>query len=79
MRLWLKQSYVGTESDRAVQTTIGPGLPDGILSNQKFQFGSFLEALAMEDVGIFHDHLVYFVAIWYNLCFCIHMFPRFGL
>jgi hypothetical protein len=27
-------------------------LPDGIFSNQKFQFGLILEGLAMEDVGI---------------------------
>jgi hypothetical protein len=33
------------------------GLPDGIFSNQKFQFGKILEGLLMEDVGIF-------MAIW---------------
>jgi hypothetical protein len=26
--------------------------------------GKFLESRAMEDVGIFCDHLVYFVVIW---------------
>jgi hypothetical protein len=26
-----------------------------------------LQALAVEDVGIFHGHLVYFMAIWYIL------------
>jgi hypothetical protein len=36
------------------------GLPDGIFSNQKSQFGKLLEGLAMEDVGIF-------IAIWYIL------------
>jgi hypothetical protein len=44
-----------------------PGLPDGIFSNQKSQFGLILEALAMEDVGIFYVHLGYFTAIWYIL------------
>jgi hypothetical protein len=32
-------------------------LPDGIISTQ---FGYILEGLAMEDVGIFCGHLVYF-------------------
>jgi hypothetical protein len=33
------------------------GLPDGIFSNQKSQYGYILEGLAMENVGIFYDHL----------------------
>jgi hypothetical protein len=44
-----------------------PGLPDGLFSNQKFQFGEILECLGMENVGIFYDHLEYFPSIWYNL------------
>jgi hypothetical protein len=32
---------------------VQPGLPDGILSNQKSQFGKNLEGLGMEKVGIF--------------------------
>jgi polyferredoxin len=39
-------------------------LPDGIFSNQKCQFGLSLECLAMNDVGKFYGHLVYFSAIW---------------
>jgi hypothetical protein len=31
-------------------------LPDGLLSNQRFQFGKILEGLGMENV-IFYDHL----------------------
>jgi hypothetical protein len=42
-------------------------VPDGIFSNQKPKFGEFLEGLAMEDVVIFHGHLVYFKAILYTL------------
>jgi hypothetical protein len=34
----------------------------------------WLYLLAMEDVGIFCGHWVYFTAIWYILLF----FPRFG-
>jgi hypothetical protein len=45
----------------------GPGLPDGIFSNQKSQFGYKLEGLAMEDFGIFYGHFVYFKAIGYIL------------
>jgi hypothetical protein len=60
------------------------GLPDGKFSNQKSQFGSILEGLAMQDVvifmaiwsilrplGTFRGPLVYLMAIWY-------LFSRFG-
>jgi hypothetical protein len=40
-------------------------LPDGTLSNQKFQFGSILEGPAMEDVGITCGHLLFYMAICY--------------
>jgi hypothetical protein len=39
-------------------------LPDGIFSNQESQFREFLEAFAMQDVGIFYGHLVYVMAFW---------------
>jgi hypothetical protein len=39
------------------------GLPDGLFSNQKSQYGYLLEGLAMQNLGIFYDHLVYFTAI----------------
>jgi hypothetical protein len=42
-------------------------LPDGLLSNQKSQFGKILEGLGMENVGIFYGHSEYFTAIWYIL------------
>jgi hypothetical protein len=35
------------------------GLPDGIFSYQKSQFGYMLEGLEMENVGIFYGHLKY--------------------
>jgi hypothetical protein len=41
------------------------GLPDGLFSNQKSQFGSILEVPAMEDAGTFYDNLVYFTQILY--------------
>jgi hypothetical protein len=38
-------------------------LPDGLFSNQKSQFWKIFEGLAMENIGIFYDHLVSFTAI----------------
>jgi hypothetical protein len=40
-----------------------PRLPDGLFSNQKSEFGKILEGLAMENLGMFYDHLVCFMAI----------------
>jgi hypothetical protein len=42
-------------------------LPNGIFSKQKSQFGQICEGLAMEDVGIFYGHFVYFTAKWHNI------------
>jgi hypothetical protein len=39
-------------------------LPDGLVSNQKSQFGKIFQALRMENVGIFYGHLEHFKAIW---------------
>jgi hypothetical protein len=46
---------------------MGPGLPDGLFSNQKSKFGYILEALAVGDVGIFYGHLVQFMVFCYIL------------
>jgi hypothetical protein len=41
------------------------GLPDGIFSNQKYQFGYILEGLAMEGVGILNGRsMVYSTPMW---------------
>jgi hypothetical protein len=40
------------------------GLPDGLFSNQKSQFGSFLEGLRLENVDIFYGHLESFTNTW---------------
>jgi hypothetical protein len=61
------------------------GLPDGLISNQKSQFGFTLEGLKMENVFIFYGHLEYFMAIWYSLwqsgTVCGHLvyFSHFGM
>jgi purine-nucleoside phosphorylase len=60
-------------------------LPNGIFSNQKFQFGLYLEGLEMEDVGIFYGRWVYFKAtlsiVWISDKLCGHLvnFSRFGM
>jgi hypothetical protein len=53
----------------------GSGSPDGLFSNQKFQFGRALDwkmfkyCMAIWNIlrifEIFYDHLVHFVFIWY--------------
>jgi hypothetical protein len=61
-----------------------PGLPDGLFSNQKSQFGYIVEGLEMENVLIFYNHLK-FMVIWYNLwqfdIVCGHLvyFSHFGM
>jgi hypothetical protein len=51
-----------------IRTTLyNSGLPDGLFSNQKSNFGEILEGLAMEDVGIFYGHLVHFTVFCYIL------------
>jgi hypothetical protein len=34
-----------------------PGLPDGIFSDQKYNFGYILEGLGKENIGILYGHL----------------------
>jgi hypothetical protein len=41
-----------------------PGLPDGLFSNQKSQFGQILEGLKWENADILYGHLEYFKDIW---------------
>jgi hypothetical protein len=43
------------------------GLPDGIFSDQKSQFGLTFDGLEHEKVGIFYGYLEYISAIWHNL------------
>jgi hypothetical protein len=59
------------------------GLPDGLFSYQKSQFGYILDGLGMEIVGIFYEHFEYYMRIWYILrhigIVCDHLvyFPPF--
>jgi hypothetical protein len=54
----------------------GEGLPDGLFSNQKSQFGQILEGLRLENVDLSYAHLGYFtdisdtlpITLWYILC-----------
>jgi hypothetical protein len=47
-----------------------PGLPDGLLSNQKSQFGYILEGPRLESVYIFSCHLIYKAECGY-VCVCV--------
>jgi hypothetical protein len=52
---------------KALKKYIETGLPDGIFSNQKIQFGQLLEGLGMENVATINNHLEYNMAIWHIL------------
>jgi hypothetical protein len=73
-----KTFHLGIDSKRKPQLT--NGLPDGIFSYQKSQFGYILEGLWLKNIGFFSYHLKYFmgirsfsghleyyIAIWYTL------------
>jgi hypothetical protein len=59
------------------------GLPDGLFSNQKSQFGKILEGLRMKNAGIIDGYLEYFTVIWYiswpfgNVVVICDIFPHF--
>jgi hypothetical protein len=61
------------------------GLPDGIFSNQKVNFGSFWQAsernilTSLWPFGILCGHLLYFIAVWYILDKLLYLFPNFGI
>jgi hypothetical protein len=39
------------------------GLPEGLFSNQKPEFGQIFEGLILENVDIFYGHLKYFMTM----------------
>jgi hypothetical protein len=43
---------------------LSSGLPDGLFSNQKSQFGKIFQGLGLENVDIFYGHLEHFTDIW---------------
>jgi hypothetical protein len=52
------------------------GLPDGLFSNQKSQFGKILEGHRLENIDTFNCHLKYYQPIWYILRFgkfCVNL------
>jgi hypothetical protein len=69
-----------------VERSLATGLPDGLFSNQKFQFELVLEGLRCENVDVFYghlEHLEYFmtikvhdVFIWYILFRFWYYAPR---
>jgi hypothetical protein len=55
------------------------GLPDGVFSYQKSQFGDIFEGLGIKN-GIFYGNWVHFIALWYILwSFGIHISSRFEM
>jgi hypothetical protein len=64
---------------------LAAGLPDGLFSNQKSQFGKILEGLRMENAGKLYCNLEYFTVICYilwpfgNAVVIWYVFPRFGI
>jgi hypothetical protein len=44
--------------------SVRPGLPDGLFSNQKSQFGKNSQGLRLENIDIFYGHLEYSMPIW---------------
>jgi hypothetical protein len=72
------------QSHPSVAARWPPGLPDGLFPNQTPQFWYNLEGLWPDNFDIFHDHSVFFVAIYFilwpfGIC-CAHLlyYPHFG-
>jgi hypothetical protein len=55
---------LATEIQFSSMAEMKPGLPDGIVSNQKYQCCLIMEGLATEDVGILYGYLVHFSRFW---------------
>jgi hypothetical protein len=55
---------IASASDLNISLRCSPGLPDGLFSNQKSQFGSIFKALDWEMYIIFYCHLEYFTELW---------------
>jgi hypothetical protein len=58
-----KTSFCVMGSRQFILEGSGSGLPDGLFSYQKSQFGYILVDLGMENNVIYYGHLVYFIAI----------------
>jgi hypothetical protein len=59
MSVWRKtraKHLIKRTLDRFYETILLPGLPDGLFSNPKSQFGKILEGLRLENVDIFYGH-----------------------
>jgi hypothetical protein len=80
---WEVPSLILIENGRILNRW--PGLPDGLFSNQRSQFGKNFQGLGLENFDIFYGHLEYFMDIWDILwpfvTFCVHLvhFSSFGI
>jgi hypothetical protein len=58
------------------------GLPDGVFSDQKFQFAKIWESPEAEHVALFYGHFEYINAvtvIWQNAGNLVYSHPPFGI
>jgi hypothetical protein len=56
------------------------GLPDVLFSYPKSQFGYIFEGLGLENVGVFYDHGLYFMAsLVYAVCVSLVYSSYFGM
>jgi hypothetical protein len=51
-----KNNFSSDREHEATVVTFHAGLPDGLFSNPKFQFGKISEGLRLENVDIFYGH-----------------------
>jgi hypothetical protein len=79
------QTNSNTKKPQKFLPTAEAGLPDGISSYQKSQFGKILEGLGMQKAGIFYGRLECITTTWYILWPCgnvvaiWYIFPCFGI
>jgi hypothetical protein len=62
------------------------GLPDGLVSDRKYQFGYIFEGPEVDIVGIFCAHLweyttaALYIFVSFGICVAVwYIFPRFGI
>jgi hypothetical protein len=54
----------GNPFKRSITEWARAGLPDGLFSNQKSQFGSNLVGLSFQNVHTFYGHVEYYMDSW---------------
>jgi hypothetical protein len=60
----IRKIYAEDSNEQSACRCFQSGLPDGIFSNQKYQYWYILEGLGMENFGICYGHVEYLTTIW---------------